>query len=273
MQKMSFKRTRGYAPMIVSIGQIPVYIENRNGNVTAIARILENVQNSVNILRQHNINVDKVRMDAGGYALDAMNYMDNEGINFYISAKRTPGMMREVSRHKNWRRFQLETVQSFWDCEAADVPFRLVHGIKDYRLVVMRAKLDDHKMPTKWLAHEDYAYRIIITNDWTSSIEEIVQFHNARGAVERCYDVLKNNFGFRLPPFSNMNENSVFMLIAALTNNVYQALIARVSKEFKKLSPVSRLRDFIHYFMTVSLEIIDGTPVFYDMENPYEKFC
>lgn len=271
--KMSYKKTRAYAPMVCSIGQLPIFIENRNGNVAAISRIFENVEHSVNILKEQNIQIDKVRMDSGGYALDAMEYMDNEGIKFFIGAKRSPGMMREVAKHKTWNRFQLETTQHFWDCEAADVRFRMVHGKVDYRLVVMRAKLDEHKLPTKWLEHEGYAYRIIITNDWTSSIEEIVTFHNARGAVERSYDVLKNHFGFRLPPFSNMNENSVFMLIAALTNNIYQALIARVSKEFKKLSPVSRLRDFIQYFMTVSLEIVDGTPVFYDMESPYEKFC
>jgi hypothetical protein len=271
--KMSYKRTRAYAPMIVSIGQLPIFIENRNGNVAAMSRILENVETSVNILKEHNIQIDKIRMDSGGYSLNAMKYMDDEGILFYIGAKRTAGMMREVARHKKWKRFQLETTQTFWDCEAADVPFRMVHGKLDYRLVVMRVKMDDNDKPTKWLPYEGYAYRIIITNDWTSSIEEIVTFHNARGAVERCYDSLKNNFGFRLPPFSNMNENSVFMLIAALTNNVYQALISRVSKKFKKLSPVSRLRDFIQYFMTVSLEIIDGTPVFYDVENPYEKFC
>lgn len=270
---MSYKRTRAYAPMMVSIGQLPVFIENRNGNVSAIARILENVEHSVKTLREQNITIDKVRMDAGGYSLDAMNYMDDEGIKFYVGAKRTPGMMKEVTRHKQWRRFELETVNSFWDCEAADVRFRMVHGKVDYRLVVMRAKLDEHKLPTKWLSHEGYAYRIIITNDWDMPAEELVKFHNARGAVERSYDVLKNNFGFRLPPFSNMNENSVFMLIAALTNNIYQALVSTVSKEFEKLSSVTRLGKFIEYFMKVSLEIIDGAAVFYDEERPYEKFC
>lgn len=271
--KMSYKRTRAYAPMMVSIGQLPIFIENRNGNVGASARILENVEHSVKILREQNINIDKVRMDAGGYILDAMNYMDDEEIKFYISAKRTPRMMEAAAKHKDWRPFKLETINSFWDCEAADVPFRMVHGKLDYRLVVMRAKLDEHKMPTKWTSHEGYAYRIVITNDWDSSAEEIMKFHNARGAVERSYDVLKNNFGFRLPPFSNMNENSVFMLIAALTNNVYQALIAWVNNDIKELSPVSRLRDFTRYFMSVSLEIIKGTAVFHDMERPYEKFC
>jgi hypothetical protein len=272
--KMSYKRTRAYAPMIASIGQLPIFIENRNGNVAPLSRILENVKTSIDRLEEQNIKIDKVRMDSGGYALDAMEYMDRKGVKFYIGAKRSAGMMNVIGKHKKWRRIEFETTQWVWKCQIADVPFRMVHGDVDHRLVVLRTKIKKKKKaPAKWLEYEGYAYRVIITNDHEGVAEEIVHFHNARGAVERSYDVLKNCFGFRLPPFSNMNENTVFMLLSALTNNVYHALVRWVSTEFEELSPVSRLREFIQKFVEVSLTFVNKTPVFFTVERPYEKFC
>lgn len=51
----------------------------------------------------------------------------------------------------------------------------------------------------------EYTYRCIITNDYGSTDEEIVEFYNQRGAKERIFDDLDNGFGWNRLPRSFMN--------------------------------------------------------------------
>ena len=46
----------------------------------------------------------------------------------------------------------------------------------------------------------EYTYRCILTNDYESSVREIVEFYNLRGGKERIFDDMNNGFGWdRLP--------------------------------------------------------------------------
>lgn len=51
----------------------------------------------------------------------------------------------------------------------------------------------------------EYTYCCIITNDYGSTDEEIVEFYNQRGAKERIFDDLDNGFGWNRLPRSFMN--------------------------------------------------------------------
>ena len=53
----------------------------------------------------------------------------------------------------------------------------------------------------------EYTYRCILTNDYESSVREIVEFYNLRGGKERIFDDMNNSFGWDRLPKSFMAEN------------------------------------------------------------------
>ena len=97
----------------------------------------------------------------------------------------------------------------------------------------------------------EYTYRCIMTNDYESTPEEIVEFYNKRGAKERIFDDLNNSFGWNRLPKSFMNENTVFLLITALIRNFYQFLVQAKDLKSFGLKPTSRLKDFTFKFISV----------------------
>ena len=41
-----------------------------------------------------------------------------------------------------------------------------------------------------------YVYRVILTNEWDMAEEEVIQFYNQRGAKEKVFDQMDNDFGW-----------------------------------------------------------------------------
>ena len=74
-----------------------------------------------------------------------------------------------------------------------------------------RKKLDS----TPDLFGDRYTYRCIITNDWDSEEKSIIETYNKRGARERDFDRLNNDFGWKHLPCSFLNENTVYIILTA----------------------------------------------------------
>tara|TARA_B110000238_G_C16102327_1_gene428753 strand:+ start:757 stop:1029 length:273 start_codon:yes stop_codon:yes gene_type:complete len=68
-------------------------------------------------------------------------------------------------------------------------------------------------------------YRTILTNDWTSSEQEIIEYYNLRGKIEKVFDVMNNDFGWKPLPFSFLNQNGTFMILTAMIRNFYTYFI------------------------------------------------
>ena len=96
-----------------------------------------------------------------------------------------------------------------------------------------------------------YAYRCILTNDWTSTEEDIITFYNERVASEKNLDIQNNDFGWAHLPFSFMVENMVFMMVTAMLKNFYLYLVRRISEKVGPLKKTSRLKAFILHFVSV----------------------
>ncbi len=97
----------------------------------------------------------------------------------------------------------------------------------------------------------EYTYRCIITNDYGSTDEEIVEFYNQRGAKERIFDDLDNGFGWDRLPRSFMAENAVFLILTALIRNFYQILMSRHDLRDFGLKDTSRVKAFVFRFVSV----------------------
>lgn len=97
----------------------------------------------------------------------------------------------------------------------------------------------------------EYTYRCILTNDYGSSMRDIVEFYNLRGGKERIFDDMNNGFGWNRLPKSFMAENTVFLLLTALIRNFYKAIMKRLDLKRFRLKANSRIKTFVFKFISV----------------------
>ena len=104
----------------------------------------------------------------------------------------------------------------------------------------------------------EYTYRCILTNDYTSTAREIVEFYNLRGGKERIFDDMDNGFGWARLPKSFMAENTgrlvltaVFLLLTAVIRNFYKFLMERLDTKAFGLKKNSRIKAFVFKFISV----------------------
>ena len=97
--------------------------------------------------------------------------------------------------------------------------------------------------------NEAFLYKAIITNDHEMSDIEVFNFYNQCGASEKEFDVLKNDFGWNNIPFSNLNENSVYIILTAMCRNIFSCVIKLFSIGNKLLKPIFRIKKFTFRFV------------------------
>ena len=97
----------------------------------------------------------------------------------------------------------------------------------------------------------EYTYRCILTNDYTSTNREIVEFYNLRGGKERIFDDMNNGFGWGRLPKLFMAENTVFLLMTALIRNFYKFLMGRMDTKAFGQKKTSRIKAFVFKFISV----------------------
>ena len=117
-------------------------------------------------------------------------------------------------------------------------------------------------------------YRRILTNDWESTEKEVIEFYNQRGSSEKTFDIQNNDFGWRHLPCSDMNHNTVYLLLTAMIKNFYNHTVQKVLKVFSDILPTSRLKRFIFRFICVPCQWVyrsrQWTLNLYT-DRPYEK--
>ncbi|WP_139062465.1 transposase, partial [Aquimarina megaterium] len=121
--------------------------------------------------------------------------------------------------------------------------------LKTYRLVVTKIERDDKQV--NMFTNEAYLYSAILTNDYEKTKNEVAGFYNQRGAIEREFDVLKNDFGWNNLPFSKLEQNTVFLIFTSICRNLYHYIITLFSKKFKGLKTSFRIKKFIFRFITI----------------------
>lgn len=97
-------------------------------------------------------------------------------------------------------------------------------------------------------------YCAILTNDHDSAEERVDDKYIQRGACEKNFDVQNNDFGWAHLPFSTMEDNTVFMLFAAMLKNSCQYLPDKACRVFHRVDMRSHLRRFVFSFIVVPVE-------------------
>lgn len=253
--KYTYKKEKGYQPGVGLIGSNVVYVENRNGNCTAHILQDETLERMFLLLRENQIKVANFRADSASYGFEIIQTIDKYTDQFYIRARMSQSIERAIAEISNWEvigdpkeeRFRGEVF--FTPFQNAAKRSKKDKNLKKYRLIVSKEKRKDGQV--NLFTSEAQFYSSIITNDTEKSMNEIVYFYNQRGAIEREFDVLKNDFNWNKMPYSKIEQNHVFLLITAICKNIYQYLITLFSRKINDLEPHYRLKKFIFRFITV----------------------
>ncbi len=242
--KYSYKQAFGYFPGVVSIDGIIAYIENRDGNTPVKFHQADTLTRAFKLLHSNGLEVNMFRADCGSYSEDIIRAVDGYCRVFYIRASHSAAMYSCIQDISVWKRVQV----GLRETEVAS--FMSTHFMEDshYRIVVQRT--EDNDEPSD-LFGKRYVYRCIITNDWDSDEKSIIETYNRRGARERDFDRLNNDFGWKHLPCSFLEENTVYMILTAICMNFFSYITRRISSVFTAITPTSRVKKFVFHFAAV----------------------
>jgi Transposase DDE domain. len=148
----------------------------------------------LNIIEQ-GIRIRYARVDCGSYSKAVVRLLLQHSQRIFVRAEMTKTLRGKLQNpRRQWRKVEVNN-QSI---EVLSLPFDGFGGeIGGCRLVVQR----QHKGAGAQLdlfeegGDDVYVYRAILTNEWDMTEEEVIHFYNQRGAKEKVFDQMDNDFG------------------------------------------------------------------------------
>lgn len=98
----SYKKERGYFPGVVTIKDIVVYIEGRNGNCNVKTAQLTTHQRAIEALEKEEIHPKRAPMDAGSYTKEVINFFYSKNFLFTIRANQSQKLLQAASQNTKW---------------------------------------------------------------------------------------------------------------------------------------------------------------------------
>ena len=252
--KMTYKKAYGYQPGVCLLNEDKVlFIENRNGNSDAKSFQVDTLSRMFALLRKNGIKkLDKFRADAASYQYEVVRLVEQELGLFYIGTKNSY-VEKYYSQIDNWIETKDQMGEDILIGHINYTPFekqyRKDQSLKKYRLLVKKKLRPDGQVNA--FTNEAYDYHSVITNDFKTNTKQALSFYYHRGAAERQFDVLKNDFGWNNLPFSKLSENTVFLHFSAICNNLYKMIIIILSSKYSNVKSSYRMKRFIFNFIAV----------------------
>jgi hypothetical protein len=243
--KKSYKMKNGYFPGIATIGKNIVYLENRNGNSNVKFKQEETLERVYDLLSSKGVKIKRSRMDCGSFTKEVIKVVEENSELFYIRAQKCAELTSQIREIKNWRKTSIGNKE----VEVASLNYTPFKGNKSYRYVVSREANKNKQIDL--FQQDHFIYRAIITNDIEMTDQEVVEYYNQRGASEKIFDEMNNDFGWKNLPFSFLQENTVYMLITAMCRNFYLYLLEKLSRKVPFIQNTFRLKKFIFRFVVV----------------------
>lgn len=241
--KPTYKKFLGYRPGVAVIGDMIVGIENSDGNTNVRFHQQDTLRRIFERLERNNIAVNRFRADCGSCSEEIVEQVEKHCKSFYIRASRCSSLYEDILALRGWKTEEINGTVF----ELNSILVEKWKG-KACRLVIQRQKRTDGELD---LWEGEYTYRCIMTNDYGSSVREIVEFYNLRGGKERIFDDMAGGFGWNRLPKSFMAENTVFLLLTALIRNFYKFIMERLQVKKFGLKITSRIKAFVFKFISV----------------------
>lgn len=242
--RTTYNFKQGYAPLCSFIGALPVEVEVRNGNTSPKKDIKEHVERTITALAKEGVRIKEVCSDAAGYNFELMEWLDKSRRRFYIRARKSPAMERQIKEINQWHPVRNKKQHLLYQWGETNW--------KGYRLILQRQRKADGQ--TDVFSGTAYTYRAIITNDRRTKSDGlfVVNHYNKRGGIERNFDILRNDFGWALMPFDNMKENTSYLLLMAICLNLFEWAKKLLSARTSVLGATAiRVKNFLLRFAAV----------------------
>ena len=250
--KRTYKQVDGYQPGVAFINRLPVYIEGRNGNSPAkylMAKTLRRVFKNVT-----GIKVRYFRSDCAAYQKSVIDFLEEqEGLDFFIRIMSSPDLQMEIAAQvSSWKKVEINKQEM----EVATIEYCPFGGEKSYHVVVHRKKREDGQ--TDLFSNSCYDYYGIITNNYTMTAEEVVEFYNQRASIEPNFAYLNNDFNWAHLPFSWLDLNTVFMILSAISFVLFEYIKKIYSQKLSFVRRSMRLKSFILRFIAVPVKWVSS---------------
>ena len=127
----------------------------------------------------------------------------------------------------------------------------LWEGEYTHRSILTNVFVKPNEQSQACLSYAMARKRRMKSNDYESSMRDIMEFYNMRGGKERIFDDMNNGVGWGRLPKSFMAENTVFLFLTALIRNFYKAIMLRIEVKKFGLKETSRIKAFVFKFISV----------------------
>jgi hypothetical protein len=242
----TYKMNTGYFGGAATIGNMMVYYENRDGNTSVKLAQADTLKRAYKVLTDNGIKIRNSHMDAGSYSKEIIETVAQNSQHFYIRANRSQILTKQIKQITEWHTVEI----NFKKYQTASIPFTQFFEDRNYRLVIMREKSDDKQLDL--FEGEKFNYRCILTTRHQKTEKEVIECYNQRGASEKTFDIQNNDFGWGDLPCSDMNKNTVYLILTAMLKNFYNYIINNVAKTFSDILPDTRLKRFIFRIICVA---------------------
>ena len=243
----SYKKKKGYFPAVASISGVPLYIEGRNGNCNVKTAQLNTHKRALEALHTQGICPRYARMDAGSYIQEVTDFFHSKQLLFFIRANQSQVLLETASKKEDWSPCTI----GYQDMQTTTLAYQFgntVHRVVAYRVAKSTGQINT-------FTGDAYKYMFIITNDWEMSDKQVIEFYNQRGASEKVFDIQNNDFNWKSMPHSFLEQNTVYLIIMAVTHIVYKWLIRTFSELIEGLNQNARLKQFIFRFVNTVAKI------------------
>jgi len=249
----TYKKQKGYNPGVAFIGDKVVYIENRTGHSPAGTFQSETLERMFDLFNKHDIKIDTFRADSASYKLDVLTTVVKHTNRFFIACSTNASLLQAAGSIEQWEHSCGDDGEygetTYIPFESAKRKNKSEVELEAYRLIVKRIPRKDKQADL--FSGKAYKYLYIITNDKELTTKEVKNFYNQRGAAEREFDVLKNSFGWKSMPFSDLSSNTVYLILMAICRNLYGHIIKVFSKKTSVLKSTDRMKKFIFRFISI----------------------
>lgn len=236
--QMSYKGKRGWMPMLAFWSELDLVVheEFRQGAVAPQSDALLFLRETVAQLPD-TVSEVFVRSDSSWYQYDVLDYCQDQGYGFAITADKDEAVLAALSlmNEADWQRINVlpdsDDQEEFireWACES-------VHTLNEsdhpYRIIFLRKERRQGD-----LFEGAYHYGAIVTNR-DLPLEELITWHRQRCNCENHIKELKHAFSLNSLPSADFFVNALYFRIQTLGYNLISALkLIKLPANWKNLT-------------------------------------